>query len=207
MVGEVSFTELPPISENTGFYYGLGFDSFDYAGHHIIEKAGALPGVRTIMTLLPEKGAAIAILANLNITALPEAVRAYYIERLLGKAPDATLKEIANRDQKLQQLFTPETPPVNVSKFNGELKDLIGVYENQLYGRCSILVEVGELILECGPAKYRGKLTHWNHGEFVLQWPSVTTLQDPITFTLGGDGTADNFTSETLGIFTRINQN
>ncbi len=39
MVGEIGFTELPPISHTTGFYYGLGFDSFDYAGQHVIEKA------------------------------------------------------------------------------------------------------------------------------------------------------------------------
>jgi CubicO group peptidase (beta-lactamase class C family) len=54
MVAEPQFTDLPPIDEaTTGFYFGLGVDSFDYAGHHIVEKAGALSGVRTVMTLLP----------------------------------------------------------------------------------------------------------------------------------------------------------
>ena len=27
MVGEIEFSELPPISNTTGFYYGMGFDS------------------------------------------------------------------------------------------------------------------------------------------------------------------------------------
>jgi len=52
MVSKIEFSDLPPISETTGFYYGLGVDSFDYAGHHIIEKGGALAGVRTVMTLV-----------------------------------------------------------------------------------------------------------------------------------------------------------
>src|SRR5262249_48405787 len=52
MVGEIEFTELPPISNTTGFYYGMGFDSYDYANQHIIEKAGALAGIRTIVTLI-----------------------------------------------------------------------------------------------------------------------------------------------------------
>ena len=38
MVSEIDFTDLPPISDKTGFYYGLGVGSYDYAGHQIIEK-------------------------------------------------------------------------------------------------------------------------------------------------------------------------
>src|SRR5262245_47935184 len=35
MVADIEFTEMPPISEATGFYYGLGVDSYDSAGHPI----------------------------------------------------------------------------------------------------------------------------------------------------------------------------
>ena len=84
MVSKLEFSELPPISETTGFYYGLGVDSYDYAGHHVIEKAGALAGVRTVMTLVPDKNAGIFIAANLNLTTFPEAVRAYYLNQLFG---------------------------------------------------------------------------------------------------------------------------
>lgn len=41
MVGKIEFSDLPPISEMTGFYYGLGVDSYDYANHRIIGKGGA----------------------------------------------------------------------------------------------------------------------------------------------------------------------
>src|SRR6516165_10448763 len=36
MVSAIDFTDLPPISDATGFYYGLGVSSYDYAGHQII---------------------------------------------------------------------------------------------------------------------------------------------------------------------------
>jgi len=68
MVSDIGFSELPPISETTGFYYGLGVDSYDYVGHQVIEKAGALAGVRTVMTLVPDKNAGIFVAANLNLT-------------------------------------------------------------------------------------------------------------------------------------------
>ncbi len=204
MVGEIEFTELPPISETTGFYYGLGFDSFNYAGHHVIEKGGALSGVRTVMTLIPEKNVGIVVLANLNVTAFPEAVRTYYIETLLGRSPDADLQEIATRNQKLLGFFDPPSPPTNPGKFNGSLQDLVGVYENELYGRCQISLLGDALQMECGPAKFRGTLKHWNHGEFGLQWPGATSILSPTTFRIGADGTADSFTNDPLGMFTRV---
>ena len=57
MVTAIDFTDLPPISDATGFYYGLGVGSYDYAGHQIIEKGGALAGVRTIIVMVPDKNA------------------------------------------------------------------------------------------------------------------------------------------------------
>src|SRR4029077_15999804 len=94
MVSAIDFTHLPPISDKTGFYYGLGVGSYDYAGHQIIEKGGALAGVRTIIVLVPDKNAGIVILANLNLTAFPEAVRAFFLNQLLGIDPEADQKQI-----------------------------------------------------------------------------------------------------------------
>ena len=42
----------------------------------MIEKNGALNGVRTIVTLIPERRIGIAVFANKQLTVFPEAVRA-----------------------------------------------------------------------------------------------------------------------------------
>lgn len=94
MVSEIDFTDLPPISEKTGFYYGLGVGSYNYAGERIIEKSGALAGVRTTLVLVPHKNAGIVVLANLNLTAFPEAVRAYFLNQVLGIHPETDQKQI-----------------------------------------------------------------------------------------------------------------
>lgn len=206
MVSEIEFTEFPPISKTTGFYYGLGFDSFDYAGHHIIEKAGALAGVRTIMTLVPDKNTGIVILANLNLTAFPEAVRAYYLNQVLGIAPETDQKKIFEQNQQLAKLLAPPPIPTNPGQFKGTLQSLVGVYENDLYGRCEILLNGKTLGVECGPAKFPATLKHWNNGMFGMQFTGVTSGVDDVTFSIGEDGTADSFTNETLGIFTRVKQ-
>ncbi len=204
MVGEIEFSELPPISETTGFYYGLGVDSYDYAGHHIIEKAGALAGARSVMTLVPEKNAGIVVLANLNLTAFPEAVRAYYLDQLMGVNPEANQKEIADRNAQLQKLLAPPPPLPNPGKFNGTLQSLLGVYENDYFGACEIVPDGDALKVLFGPAKYPATLKHWSDGAFLLLFPGATQSPSIMTFRIGGDGKAAGFVDEVLGTFTRI---
>ncbi len=206
MVSEVGFAELPPISETTGFYYGLGVDSYDYAGHQIIEKAGALAGVRTIFTLIPEKNAGIVILANLNLTTFPEAVRAFYINQVVGIEPTTDQEKILTANAEIQKLLAPPSRPTNPPKFVGTLESFVGVYENDYYGRCAIELKGQDLQLVCGPAKYTAAISHWSGGEFVALFPGATQAATPMTFTIGADGTADSFTHEEFGLFTRVKE-
>jgi CubicO group peptidase (beta-lactamase class C family) len=206
MVSKIEFSDLPPISETTGFYYGLGVDSFDYVGHHIIEKGGALAGVRTVITLVPDKNAGIVVLANLNLTAFPEAVRAYFLNEVLGIDPETDQKQILDLNQQLKKLMAPPPAPTNPGKFNGELQSLVGVYENDYYGRCEILQDDNALKVQCGPAKYPATLKHWNNGAFLMQFPGATQTPSITTFMIGEDGTADSFESEALGTFKRVRE-
>jgi CubicO group peptidase (beta-lactamase class C family) len=206
MVSAIDFTDLPPISDKTGFYYGLGVGSYDYAGHQIIEKGGALAGVRTILVLVPDKNAGILILANLNLTAFPEAVRAYFLNQLLGMDPEADQKQILALNGQLKKMMTPPPTPKNPGKFNGTLQSLVGVYENDYYGRCEILQDGAGVKIQFGPAKYPATLKHWNNGAFHMQFPGATQMPSVTTFMIGDDGNADSFESESLGVFTRVKE-
>ena len=206
MVSAIDFTDLPPISDATGFYYGLGVGSYDYAGHQIVEKGGALAGVRTIIVLVPDKNAGIVVLANLNLTAFPEAVRAYFLNQLLGIDPEADQKKIFALNENLKKLMAPPPAPKNPGRFNGALQSLVGVYENDYYGRCEILPDGNGLKVQCGPAKYPATLKHWNNGAFLMQFPGATQTPTVTTFMIGEDGNADSFENEALGIFTRVKE-
>lgn len=205
MVAEPEFTDLPPIdAATTGFYFGLGVDSFDYAGHHIVEKAGALSGVRTVMTLLPDMRSGIVVLANLNVTPFPEAVRAFYIHQVLGMDTSLNQQELVAISQQLQDLFKPPARSENPGAFAWPLSALPGTYENEYYGRATIALVGDTLSIAFGPANYAGSLMHWENGQFMLRFPGATQGYDPITFNIGADGSADSFTSETFGLFTRV---
>jgi CubicO group peptidase (beta-lactamase class C family) len=206
MVSAIDFTDLPPISDKTGFYYGLGVGSYDYAGHQIIEKGGALAGVRTIIVLVPDKNAGIVVLANLNLTAFPEAVRACFLNQLLGMDPEADQKQILALNEQLKNMMAPPPPPKNPGKFNGTLQSLVGVYENDYYGRCEILQDGAGVKIQFGPAKYPATLKHWNNGAFHMQFPGATQMPSVTTFMIGDDGNADSFESESMGVFTRVKE-
>jgi CubicO group peptidase (beta-lactamase class C family) len=206
MVSAIDFTDLPPISDKTGFYYGLGVGSYDYAGHQIIEKGGALAGVRTIIVLVPDKNAGIVVLANLNLTAFPEAVRACFLNQLLGMDPEADQKQILALNGQLKNMMAPPPPPKNPGKFNGTLQSLVGVYENDYYGRCEILQDGAGVKIQFGPAKYPATLKHWNNGAFHMQFPGATEMPSVTTFMIGDDGNADSFESESMGVFTRVKE-
>lgn len=204
MVSEIDFSDLPPISDKTGFFYGLGVGSYYYAGHQVIEKGGALAGIRTVLVLVPDKNAGIVVFANLNLTAFPEAVRAYFLNQLLGLDPEAAQKEILGINENLKKFLTPPSPPKNPGKFNGTLESLVGIYENDYYGRCEILQDGDSLKLQFGPAKYPATLKHFNNGAFLLQFPGATQVPSSTTFMIGEDGNADSFANEVLGTFTRV---
>jgi CubicO group peptidase (beta-lactamase class C family) len=206
MVSKIEFSDLPPISETTGFYYGLGVDSFDYAGHHIIEKGGALAGVRTVITLVPDKNAGIVILANLNLTAFPEAVRAYYVNQLLGIDPEADQKEIHARNEQLKNCSRRHQRPRIRANSTVLCSRSSEFTRTIITGPCQILPDGDALKVQCGPAKYPATLRHWNNGAFLMLFPGATQAPSITTFMIGEDGTADSFETEALGTFTRVKE-
>lgn len=54
--------------------YGLGWSIAEWEGHKVVWHPGALVGVRTQLTLLPDKGVAIAVMANRLAISLSEIV-------------------------------------------------------------------------------------------------------------------------------------
>jgi CubicO group peptidase (beta-lactamase class C family) len=206
MVSKLGFTELPPISEATGFYYGMGVDSYDYAGRQVIEKAGALAGVRTVITLVPAANAGIFVAANLNLTTFPEAVRARFLNQLFGIELETDQKQILALDAQIAKLVAPPPAPTDPGKFVGTRESLVGSYENDYYGRCEILLDGAALKVECGPAKYPATLKHWNNGAFMMQFPGATQAATATTFAIGADGKAESFTHEEMGTFMRVRE-
>jgi CubicO group peptidase (beta-lactamase class C family) len=204
MVSPPTIAELPPISDTTGFAFTLGFGAFTYGGEKIIEKGGALAGVRTVINLIPNRKAGIVVLCNLNFTAFPESVRAYWLAKTLNQPWEADQKTIAGINAQMMKIFqTPEWPK-NPAPFPGNVALLPGVYENETYGRMELVAKDGKMFMIGGPAKFTGTVQHWSGGVFALKWPIATVMYDDVTFELDDKNVPIHMTVEGLGVYKRV---
>ncbi len=199
MVSEVSFTETLPINDHSSFSFGLGWNNYNYLGKTIVEKGGALEGVRTIVTLIEESKMGIVVLTNLNLTLLPELIRAKFLETYVGKQEKDLDKEYKISQEKINTLVSAPPKPQNPLPFKGKLSDCTGSFANDLYGKVIITKADDKLILKAGDIQ--GTLTSYSNNTFMLTWPTINAGHELITFTFGTEGKAIEFQTETLGTF------
>jgi CubicO group peptidase (beta-lactamase class C family) len=203
MVAEVSFSEMPPIYADSGFAYGLGWGTYYFNDFQVMEKGGALDGVRTVVELVPAKRLGIVVLANLNLLPFPEAVRGFVLERFLGPAPTDIQAEIRARTAQLEQLLAASPPPANPLPPSIPLADYAGDYASALYGRVAVRADGDGLRLTFGPAGYAGALAHYSRDTFLLTFARPDEGSQQATFTIGPTGQPTAFDTETLGRFRR----
>jgi CubicO group peptidase (beta-lactamase class C family) len=200
----VTFTETPPISPTNGFAYSPGWGVFHWHNHRVIEKGGALAGLRSVVNLVPELELGVAVLANLNLTYLPEAIRAFVLEQALGPADTDMQAEIRSMSGQIEAIFAAPPPTSAGLPMGAELDTYAGAYEHELYGEFVVVVDGDDLRLEAGPAGRPAALRFDSLNTFLLDWGSAAEIPEPLTFTLGPDGTSVAFETETLGQFRRV---
>jgi CubicO group peptidase (beta-lactamase class C family) len=200
----VTFTEAPPISPTNGFAYSLGWGVFHWHDARVLEKGGARAGLRTVVNLVPELELGVAVLANLNLTYLPEAIRAFVLEQALGPADTDMQAEIRVMAQEIEAVFAAPPPTSAGLPMGADLDAYAGTYQQDLYGEFMIIVDGDNLRLEAGPDRRPAELRFDSLNTFLLDWGSPTEIPEPLTFTLGPDGTAVSFATESLGQFDRV---
>ena len=162
-----------------------------------------MSGVRSAVDLVPELGYGIAVIANRNLTFLPEAVRAFALESLLGADSPGTQEGIASVEAAIDAVFAAAPPAGDGIASTVAPDALAGIYENELYGQFAVRNDAGILTLEAGPARMPATLEHLSRDTYLLDWGGVTSLPDPTTFVIGPDGTAVGFENDSLGRFDR----
>jgi CubicO group peptidase (beta-lactamase class C family) len=207
MVDEPGFAEMPPIDKNSGLAYGLGWGIYHYKGHVILEKAGARAGMRSAVVLVPDKHLGIAIMANQNLTVLPEAVRAYLIDKMVAPSDTDLQAGIGAANQAIIKMFTIKPTPAPTTAPTLPLANYAGNYTNDLYGTLKVYVQDGKLRWEAGPNKTSGTLSHVGYDTFELAWPpGRISLPEEATFTLGIDGHPTQLVTDSFGLLKRTAQ-
>ncbi len=185
---------------------GLGCDSYYFLGERVIEKNGALDGVRSIVILIPGKNSGLVVIANKQLTAFPEAVRDEFLERYIGKSEvDLQAQEIASQAGWNSLIKNPDRPE-NPEPATIKPSAIAGSFKSDLYGSMEIEdgLDAENMIIRLGPNGYEGNLTHWTNNTWYLSFPNPDDLVGYLTFTATPLGSVNGFTSDEFGTFTRI---
>ena len=184
---------------------GLGCDSYRFLDERIIEKNGALDGVRSIVIQIPGKKTGIVVIANKQLTSFPEAIRDEYLERYIGKSGvDLQAREKASQANWNTLIKKPEKPadagPATINP-----SEIAGIYKSDLYGSMKLSpgTTPGTMTIGLGPNKYPGNLTHWTNNTWLVSWPNPDDMVGYLTFKANSSGSVTGLTSEEFGPFTR----
>jgi CubicO group peptidase (beta-lactamase class C family) len=161
---------------------GLGCESYHFLRWRVIEKNGALNGMRTIVTLIPERGLGIAIFANKQVTVFPEAVRAEFLERVLGPSGQDLQKQMHAEQKGWLALLDVPKPPADAKPLARDLDAFTGHFVSPLYGSLVVMRNGESLAVKIGPRNYPGKLTHWSADSFLITFENPDIPPGLLTF-------------------------
>lgn len=169
--------------------YGLGWVIQDYGGELLVSHAGALDGMRTHITLMPNRGYGLVFVNNLENTDMNLAASNTLVDMILGRRL---------RDWKADLLKVTEDKRVEKEKIakqrealrhkgtkpSRELKAYAGLYAEPAYGVVQVTLEEGNLSWHWGA--FEGKLEHFHYDTFSLEHERLGTQL--VNFSLGADG-------------------
>ena len=162
---------------------GLGCESYHFLQYRVIEKNGALDGMRAIVTLIPERRIGIAVFANKQLTVFPEAVRAEFLERELGPSGRDLQAQIHGEQAAWNGLAESPKPPVDPRPPGHAIDAYAGVYTSALYGEMTVALKDGRLTAAIGPVGYPGQISHWSADAFLLRFDDPDLTPGLLTFT------------------------
>ena len=186
----------------------LGCDSFDFLGHRIVEKNGALNGVRTVVTLIPDQRIGIAVLANKQLTVFPEAVRAEFLQMQVGRPSIDLQAHIASEQPVWNALVAIPSPPTDSTPMTYPIATYAGAFESPLYGELRVTRQANGLT--AAVAGQVASLDHWSGDTFMIRFPNPDLTPGLLKFDID-DGRAvqiegsrvPNSFSTDYGIFER----
>ncbi|HEU4879765.1 MAG TPA: DUF3471 domain-containing protein, partial [Gemmatimonadaceae bacterium] len=78
------------------------------------------------------------------------------------------------------------------------LERYAGTYSDSLYGKVSVRMENGHLVLDFTP-KMAGDMEHWHYDTFRVTWRDHREGTNLVTFTLDADGKIDTMSADIGG--------
>jgi len=156
----------PEISANT---YGLGWFINTYRGHQHVSHGGNIDGFTALVTLFPDDGVGIVVLANKNGARYPTIVTRHIADRVLGLEPIEWNEEGLKSRKQSKAAQKKAEEKKGISRIKGtkpshDLDNYVGEYDNPGYGK--LVVKKDGKQLEFVYNNITTPLEHWHYDVF-----------------------------------------
>ena len=172
--------------------YALGWNVHDFRGERSVSHSGGIDGLRSLLTMIPERNLGLVVFAN-NEGPAPRILTTVLLDLYWGASGmDWYETAVAEWRQHLEKQAVnlaasriPDTrPSLDLELYGGR-------YESQVYGEIEIAFGEGALSLRFShTASFRARLTHWHHDTFRIDWHDPVVPDGLLTFVLDGQGQA-----------------
>lgn len=151
--------------------YGYGWFLHSFKGHYLVEHGGNIDGFSASVALYPSDSLGIVVLSNQNGSAVPRLIRNITADYMLGlkktewaQEHKEDLEEALEAQEKAEE--DSELSNVKNTRPSHTLLDYTGTYENEGYGKFSIVVENDSLFTTLN--KKRQYFNHFHYDTFEL---------------------------------------
>jgi CubicO group peptidase (beta-lactamase class C family) len=181
---------LEPFNPQLFHAYALGWFIQDFRGQRRVSHAGGIDGLRSLLTMIPDRNLGIVVFANHEGPA--DWILTTILLELYGGASEIDWYETAVvewRQHLEKQAVNLEASRVPDTRPSLDLELYGGGYESQVYGVIEVAFAEGALELHfTHSASFKARLTHWHHDTFRIDWHDPVVPDGLLTFVLDGQG-------------------
>ncbi len=174
--------------------YAMGWAVHDYRGLKQVSHGGAIDGIRTSITFVPDRQLGVAVLTNLHRSPMSLALANTLVDQLLGYPPrdwHALHKKIdpGPRDRAAAAAELLEEHRRRNTSPSRDLAAYAGEYAHPAYGSMRVKLARGKLVWEWRDEK--AELRHLHHDTFLLEGDLIRLAR--LTFVLDEAGDVAGF--------------
>lgn len=172
------FNATPPPPYKTHFKtYGLGFNLFDQNGYTIVQHSGGMPGMLSMVSMIPELNSAVIVLTNTapggySFVSLTNQIK----DELIGVKGNDWIGRIENylhqSEAYADSVVSDVWETVNeASKNRIEVSGYVGTYKDEWFGEVEVSLKGTELWFSSKRSpKLSGKMYYYKANTFAIKW-------------------------------------
>lgn len=155
--------------------YALGWMATAYRGDLLIEHGGNIDGFSSLVSFLPGRNIGVAVLTNIDGSALPNAVSRIVIDRLTHAPTKDWIGQAVRQTAQVRSIIEsrdgdgPTAIQVHGTSPSHEFSEYAGTYTHPAYGELDLDVEGGALRLRSRTSEaLAGRLEHFHYDYFRI---------------------------------------